>query len=513
MKPIKNHGASVISFLITLLILPSILVGSINVIAAQSNDPTNPTPLAGNTLNGNIAHKDAQSYYYTFAAGPGEITFSLSVKSNGRFSYLDLEVLDSNRRSLLKMDASSDGMTRKSSLRFETQQTLIMRISSARTSEGGTFALKLGGQISAVKAPTQPSKTEGSITPAKDSTPPVIRIISPATTRGQSVGSRITVTGEAIDESGVSEVLVRGQAARLDASGRFSAEIMLRVGENQIPVSATDIHGNRAEETFTINRAADSSPDNSLPPAEFVRGKYYALLIAAQDYNSQTFPRLDNPLKDSEKLFDALTAHYTFDKENVFLLKNPTRDEIISKFEALEKTIKKEDSLLIFYAGHGVWDEQRKQGYWIPIDVQGDSRSKWLSNSDVRDAIRGIKAQHTLLITDACFSGGILKGRGPAPAASPIIDQLMRMPSRTAMTSGTLTTVPDRSVFLEFFLKRLQENQDPYKTATEIFSSLRIAVGNNSPVVDQHGNRPTPQYGVIQEAGDEGGDFIFVRRQ
>ncbi|HEY6333334.1 MAG TPA: hypothetical protein VI756_28680 [Blastocatellia bacterium] len=105
-----------------------------------------------------------------------------------------------------------------------------------------------------------------------------------------------------------------------------------------------------------------------------------------------------------------------------------------------------------------------------------------------------------------------MKNRGLAPPVTPAIEQLDRLPSRTAMTSGAMTTVPDRSIFLEYLIKRLQGNTQPYKTATELFASLQTAVINNSPVVDSNGNRPTPQYGAIQEAGDEGGDFVFVRR-
>ena len=38
-----------------------------------------------------------------------------------------------------------------------------------------------------------------------------------------------------------------------------------------------------------------------------------------------------------------------------------------------------------------------------------------------------------------------------------------------------------------------------------LFSSFRTAVLNNSPNV--------PQYGTVQNAGDEGGDFIFILKE
>ncbi|CAN2042412.1 hypothetical protein GMMP15_800005 [Candidatus Magnetomoraceae bacterium gMMP-15] len=42
--------------------------------------------------------------------------------------------------------------------------------------------------------------------------------------------------------------------------------------------------------------------------------------------------------------------------------------------------------------------------------------------------------------------------------------------------------------------------------------SFNEAVINNSPIVNKKGDRPVPKYGVILEAGDEGGDFIFVKK-
>ena len=81
---------------------------------------------------------------------------------------------------------------------------------------------------------------------------------------------------------------------------------------------------------------------------------------------------------------------------------------------------------------------------------------------------------------------------------------LYKLPSRRAITSGTLTAVPDRSVFVEYFLKRLGQNQEKFLPSQMLFSSIRMAIINNSATV--------PQEGVIAEAGDEGGDFIFQRK-
>ena len=72
------------------------------------------------------------------------------------------------------------------------------------------------------------------------------------------------------------------------------------------------------------------------------------------------------------------------------------------------------------------------------------------------------------------------------------------------MTSGNLKEVPDKSVFLEYLVKRLNNNTEKYLSADHLFASFRIAVMNNC--------QTEPQFGTIQNAGDEGGEFIFIRK-
>jgi len=82
---------------------------------------------------------------------------------------------------------------------------------------------------------------------------------------------------------------------------------------------------------------------------------------------------------------------------------------------------------------------------------------------------------------------------------------MMKRSSRKAMTSGSLTTVPDKSVFMKYLLKNLSENVNEYLPSEELFDSIRLAMRNNA------GTKPL--YGEIQNAGDEGGDFVLVRKK
>jgi hypothetical protein len=176
--------------------------------------------------------------------------------------------------------------------------------------------------------------------------------------------------------------------------------------------------------------------------------------------------------------------------------------EIVDALDYFAKIVKSVDNFLIFYAGHGVWDATSKIGFWLPSDATKGSKLAWFRNSTLRDYLLEIKSKHTLLISDACFAGSIFKSRSAFMDANVAINMLNELPSRKAMTSGTLTEVPDESVFLKFMIDRLQNNLEKYLTSEQLFSKFRMAVINNSNIV--------PQFGVIQDVGDEGGDFIFI---
>ncbi len=249
--------------------------------------------------------------------------------------------------------------------------------------------------------------------------------------------------------------------------------------------------------------------DFSDPVVAKVERKNRALIMGVSKYlyEDASLQSLDRPAIDAQQVYDQLTQKYTFNPEDVILLKDPTRQQIIDAFDKLAHVTTEKDNLVVFYAGHGYWDKQRELGYWLPSDAKRTSRSNWISNSDVKDnlAMASIKAKHTLLITDACFGGSIFKSRSMTSERMLQLNELYRDPSRKAMTSGNLSEVPDKSVFLQQLIKKLSDNTDEYLPATTLFTRMYEPITNNSAT--------NPVYGIIQGAGDEGGDFIFERRK
>ncbi len=377
-----------------------------------------------------------------------------------------------------------------------------------------------------------------------DKTPPTIAITSPAnvvltgkeSTRGRpyaqsfmgmddkrkrslttgeefaTTESSINIKGTASDANGIYAVVINGIDATIKADGTFDAIIPLAVGKNEIAIRATDVRQNSIEQKFFVLRnGGQGSGKGETEELDLVFGnsekrapRYYALIFGANDYIDESVPDLDGPISDAAKLVIALTSRYTFNQQDVIFIKNPTREQIINELDRLTRTVTKNDNLLIFYAGHGYWDQQTDFGYWLPVDSKSNTTSNWLANSQIRDYVAALKTKHTLLITDACFGGSIFRTRKTFEETTAAKNKLYDNPSRQGMTSGALTVVPDKSLFLEFLVKRLNENTKDYLTAEELFSSFKTDVMNGSPV--------TPMFGDIKDSGDEGGDFLFVKK-
>ena len=132
--------------------------------------------------------------------------------------------------------------------------------------------------------------------------------------------------------------------------------------------------------------------------------KYYALVIGNNNY--EHLEKLDAAEKDAEVIADVLTNKYGFE---VDLLLNADYDTTVNSLFKITNKLKKDDNLLIYYAGHGELDKAENRGYWLPVDASYELRSKWISNQRIVDRIKATKAKHVLLIADSCFSGTLMR--------------------------------------------------------------------------------------------------------
>jgi len=308
---------------------------------------------------------------------------------------------------------------------------------------------------------------------------------------------KLTRPGEGI------KVLVNNVEVEPTANGDiFTHTYNLVEGSNSVFISLMKDGKELRELAYTV---LYTEPVKNLSPFATPEGKYYALLIANDTYNENSgMMSLKRPIDDATALREVLATRYTFDWDNIMTLYDRSKMDVQVSLEELQKRVRPEDNLLIFYAGHGKMDMEADIGYWLLSDAT-QSRYTWLSNSAITDFIKVCKARHILLIADACYAGSIYSSRGMMDNASMAIQDLIKSKSRKAITSGGTTEVTDESKFAEILVDQLQTNTEQFLPSLQLYNLIQKPVLANSMT--------SPRWGPINNVGDDNGDFIFILKQ
>lgn len=359
-----------------------------------------------------------------------------------------------------------------------------------------------------------------------DNVGPVISIASPIFSGPiyYSNEQKFRITGRVEDKSGVKTLIINNQPIGVEPSGAFSHFVDLKYANRQeaIELLAEDFYGNTSRTEFYANYIYRPGPSiasntNTSRPSEpgsregsgavyyptSGTGKNYLLLIGINDYTY--WNSLNNAVKDCRDLSDVLTSMYQFDSKHVLSLYNTqaTRENILETLESLQDMITENDNLLIYYAGHGYYDQGSGLGYWVPTGARQGKIPDYISNSTIHDYLKTIKSKHTFLIADACYSGSLFATRDDGILSEERI-------SRWAFTSGSIEKVWDgapgqNSPFASYLLKFLRTSYKSKLYAYELIENVKMSVSRNT--------RQTPMGSALQNVGDEGGIFVFYRKK
>ena len=217
---------------------------------------------------------------------------------------------------------------------------------------------------------------------------------------------------------------------------------------------------------------------------------------------------------DARKVHEELSNHYGFKSK---LLLDTTAAEIRKNVAELESTLKPNDSVIVYYAGHGARDGQAS--YWLGIDATDDPstfESFGVSSYTLNNWLDKFVAKHVLVVADSCYSGAGIVAIGGIKLKSPDLQKQIEFalggPSRTVIASGGLNPVPDGgagdgSVFTKTLVGLLNENQG-ILTDAELFAHLkeRVQFGTAGSTVSV----PTPVFGRIEDGGHVRGQFVFL---
>jgi len=235
-----------------------------------------------------------------------------------------------------------------------------------------------------------------------------------------------------------------------------------------------------------------------------------ALIFATNVYDN--FKDLINPVIDGQTIGEELEDNYICEAEIVL---NATLNEILTKLrEYATYKYAAEDNLVIFFAGHGIYDVVFKEGYVISTDSEYNdlARTTYLSHSNLRTIINNIPCNHIFLMMDVCFGGTFDPGIASRSRAADMYDDLSneefisrkkKYKTRLYLTSGGKEYVPDgrpghHSPFARRVLEALRNygGEDGIITINEMLTYVQKI-------------NPQPCFGEFGD-NEPGSDFIII---
>ncbi len=145
----------------------------------------------------------------------------------------------------------------------------------------------------------------------------------------------------------------------------------------------------------------------------------HALLIGINEYQNASIPQLSGCLSDTENVANLLLQYPNALLQNIKALQNSdaTKNGIASALQNLAKTLKSDDTFLLYYSGHGareladqaIWHEKYLNGFVCHDSMIGSTGL--LSDKELRYLLQPIAliVKRLVVVTDCCHSGSITR--------------------------------------------------------------------------------------------------------
>lgn len=385
-----------------------------------------------------------------------------------------------------------------------------------------TFLFALSALASAASAQTFTARTnEVHITPetlALNTTLPVVSWISPRLDYTNSPNGQIVIESNVTSNTPLKKVtlLISGSTngrkeILVDQSNHNNVSIKQNLklldGNSTLEIVAENTQGGKVSGMRGLLVGKDAIAD-----AVSIDRKDYALLFATDKYDH--WGDLVNPVNDAQTIAKELRERYGFEVE---VVENSDQEQVWTKIrDYTTRRYKPQDQLLIFFAGHGQFDETFGEGFVVAKNsLQNDpGKTTYISHARLRSVVNNISCEHILLAMDVCFGGTfdpvIAKSRGNFEVAEvSATDYLVRKLShktRRYLTSGGKEYVSDgiagrHSPFAAKFIETLKTNG-----GSDNILTLMDLVGNMEKLATQ------ARYGEFGD-NEQASDFVFVGKR
>jgi len=237
-----------------------------------------------------------------------------------------------------------------------------------------------------------------------------------------------------------------------------AAPVKLREGTNTIVVRATEPDGTVRQEIRTViyERPSPVQPTVAAVAVPKPSREQWAVVIGVGHYNNAAIPQLHYTVADAELVQQVLVGQGGFKKDNVLLITDKTerkptlRDLKWALGTFLARSAKKDDLIMIFFAGHGAPEVDPRGAesdglakYLVPSDADpNDLYSTALPMDEFQTIFDRIEAERVVVFVDACYSGAAggrtfaSKRTRAARVDEVFLDRLTRSKGRAILTAS-----------------------------------------------------------------------------
>jgi len=217
-----------------------------------------------------------------------------------------------------------------------------------------------------------------------------------------------------------------------------------------------------------------SDVDINIPVSQKIQPDTYVVAIGNEDYSSfqtglNSEVNVDAAANDAFIFSQYCIKTLGVPEKNVILKTNATLGQMrqaIAKLITLAQLKEGKASLIFYFSGHGLPDEETKDPYLMPVDISGSDVKSAISLNGLYKDLTKYPARRVTVILDACFSGGArnqgliaLKGVKIKPKEVTLSGNLVVMSSSSADESSTIFKEKNHGMFTYFLLKKLQSTK------------------------------------------------------
>ena len=270
------------------------------------------------------------------------------------------------------------------------------------------------------------------------------------------------------------------------------------LAQKQIQIEA------KSENKINIETASlRSDVDKDIPSGLPINTKKYALIIGCEDYTKYQTDldkevNVDFAANDARVFAEYAEKTLGFPKDQIYTLIDPTKSIVKQNINKIIRSIELEEGkaeVFFYYSGHGLPDEETKQAYLIPVDVNGNNPKDGISLAWLYAELSKFESKKVTVVLDACFSGGArnkelvaLKGVKVKPRIDAVPGNILVLSSSQGNQSSAVYKEKQHGYFTYFLLKNLKESRGKQEFGTA-FEQVKY---NVSKEVNKINKKQTP---------------------